>query len=261
MRQLVEPKLQVIKKEEIISPQPIQTQQVIEKEEIETVEKIYRNWNDEIKAIKSTTLIVEGKKKEWNDLIMEENIENYIFGSRPKQTITVQEKIEKEIVQEKEKEKEEFLTEKYAFNIISDNKKIQGPLLIEENNRFYIEGTKSLILKEGPAETIKVTKELILIPSRISQFIIKSQPKKQEKIEEVKKVEIIEEKRQSNKIEVIKPILKTVKENTFFIQGIKPKQVQQVHQIKTVQVEKHDNIITKNWNDINALSKECNFNL
>ena len=191
-------------------------QQEIEKEEIETVEKIYKNWNDEIKPIKSTKLNVKGIQKVWDDLEMEQNDQfKLIFKSKPQIKI-----VEKEVIKEvvKEKEKEEFEIENFALNITESGKKFRESLHIE-NGGFDLEGNKDMILKEGPAQKIQITKEQILIPSKILQFNLLGKPKK-----EVKKPEII---------------LKTIKENKLFIKGLEIKKV--------------------NWNDTNALSEENNF--
>ena len=191
-------------------------QQEIEKEEIETVEKIYKNWNDEIKPIKSTKLNVKGIQKVWDDLEMEQNDQfKLIFKSKPQIKI-----VEKEVIKEvvKEKEKEEFEIENFALNITESGKKFRESLHIE-NGGFDLEGNKDMILKEGPAQKIQITKEQILIPSKILQFNLLGKPKK-----EVKKPEIV---------------LKTIKENKLFIKGLEIKKV--------------------NWNDTNALSEENNF--
>ena len=225
--QLEQPKLQVLKKEIIESPisQP-QEQEIIKQEEIQTVKTTYKNWTDELKLIKTTKLIIPGEKKV--------------------------EKIVKEI------EKEDYDIEKYALNYVSDQK-IRESLHVE-NSKFDIEGNKNIIIKEGPAQNIKITKEeivkekpkeQILTEARISQFYLMSQPKK---TEEVKKetIEITE----SKTVESIKPkiILKSAKEKQLFIKGIKPKQIQ-VQQIQQV-----ESIKKINWNDVITLRKESNFN-
>ena len=237
LSQLEQPKLQIVQKEVIETP--IQQKQIIKKEVTETVEKVVRNWKDELKMIKSTKLNIAGQKR----------IEK----------VVKQEKIIEKII---EKEKEEYDIENYAFNLISDKKKI---ILDIENFGFDLEGNKGMILKEGPAQTIKITKEKItkkitkeqvLIPSYILQLSLMGQPKKEEKIQEVKKIEEI-------KKSVIKPkmILKSVKENQLFIQGIEIKYHKtQFQQIQKYQVSKNGTIKTISWNDLNSLTKESNFN-
>ena len=67
----------------------------------------------------------------------------------------------------KEKEKEELVTENFAFNIAETNKRFKK-IIIYENGGFDIEGNKGMILKEGPAQTIQIKKEQILLPSKNS---------------------------------------------------------------------------------------------
>ena len=162
-------------------------------EEINTVEKVYlnknKNWNDVIKPIKTTKLNVKGEKKE-----------------------------DKQI----EKEKEELDIENFAFIISDSGKKFRESLHIE-NGGFDLEGNKGMILKEGPAQTIKITKQQILLPSKIEQFDLLSSTKREKS--------------------VIKPDveLKSVKENKLFIKGIKS-----VNDTSENQISK-----TINWNDTN----------
>ena len=223
----------------------IPEQQIIEKEEVETVEKIYKNWNDEIRPIKSTKLNVKGEQKLWDNLEMEENDQfKLISSSKPKIKI-----VEKEVVKvvEKVKEKEEFDIESFALNIAESGKKFRESLHIE-NGGFDLEGNKGMILKEGPAQTIKITKEQILAPSRVSQFNLLSKIKKIEKIEKVEKIE-----------KKPKIVLKLVKENKLFIKGIKVKQDIK-EKIKTVEkiVEVEKKI---DWNKTNKIENKGRFNL
>ena len=249
------PQQQIIQKQEIKKPifeierkeeksiVGIEKKPVVE--ETKTVEKVVtvtetkeqRNWNDEIKPIKSTKLFIEGEHKM-------PIIQNKIISSK--------------IV--KEKEKEEFDIESFAHNLIGTGRKFQD--LHIENGGFDLEGNKGMILKEGPAETIKITKEQVLIPTQISQFTLKTKiPKKKvENVEKVEKVEIIEEDktwsdliRPSRGSELfIKQKIKTkevkpVKENKLFINGIRKKPVQQVY------FEKKKDI---NWNIVNRIKRE-----
>jgi hypothetical protein len=262
---------------EIISEQKkpkIPKKEIVEKEEIEVVEKIYKNWNDEIKAVKSTILNIEGKPKLQ---IVQKKVETQVINKEEKPV---------------EKEKIEFDIESFALNIQDSGKKFRETLYIE-NAAFDLEGNKGMILKEGPAKTIKITKEVALVPSKTHEINLKSKlpnkiiekviSKKEEEVEKtivknwndlirpsrandvtiiqktpkkvVQEKTIIKEERKVSKEfkETPKPkvVLKSVKENKLFINGIKPKQVQQVF------VEKKKEI---NWNDINTLSKGSSFN-
>ena len=123
----------------------IPEQEVIEKEEIETEEKIYKNWNDEIRPIKTTKLTVKGIEK----------------------------KVEKVI----EKEKEEFDIESFALNILDSGKKFRESLHIE-NGGFDLKVNKGKVLKEGTAQAIQINKEQILLPSRVNQINLLSKAKK-----------------------------------------------------------------------------------
>jgi hypothetical protein len=125
----------------------IPEQEVIEKEEIETEEKIYKNWNDEIRPIKTTKLTVKGIEK----------------------------KVEKVI----EKEKEEFDIESFALNILDSGKIFRESLHIE-NGGFDLKGNKEKVLKDGPAQIIQINKEQILLPSRVNQINLLSKVKKSE---------------------------------------------------------------------------------
>ena len=103
-----------------------------------------------------------------------------------------------------------------------------------------------MILKEGPAQTIKITKEQILVPSRVSQFNLLSKIKKIEKVEKVEKIAKVEKKP--------KIILKLVKENKLFIKGIKAKQVKQDIKEKIKTVEKIVEVEKKiDWNKTNKI--------
>ena len=226
--------------EKVIIPKQPQ-QQIIEKEEIETVEKVYKNWNDEIKPIKTTKLNIKGEPKKIEKV----------------ETIEKVEKIEKI---EEEKEKEEFDIENFAINLTGSEKKFRESLHIESGG-FDLEGSKAMILKEGPAQTIKVTKEQVLVPSKVLQFNLLSKVKKIEKvIEKVEKVEKVVKEAKKPKI-----VLKSVKENKLFIKGIKTQQVKQIQQsinekIKTVEkiVEVEKKI---DWNKVNKIRNEGKINL
>ena len=204
----------------------IPEQQVIEKEEIESVEKIYKNWNDELRPIKTTKLNIKGEPKV--------------------------------VEKQKEKEKEEYDIESFALNISDSGRKFRESLYIE-NAGFDLEGNKGMILKEGPAQTIKINKEQILIPSRVTQFNLISKVKKVEQ-----DINSIEEKTEVKKPKIE---LKPVKENKLFINGIKPKQVQQ-KDIKPVEkvvekiVEKIVEVEKKvDWNATNKIENKGKLNL
>ena len=230
----------------------IPEQQIIEKKEVETVEKIYKNWNDEIRPIKSTKLNVKGEQKLWDNLEMEENDQfKLIYASKPKIQI-----VEKEVVKvvEKVKEKEEFDIESFALNIADSGKKFRESLHIE-NGGFDLEGNKEMILKEGPAQTIKITKEQILAPARVSQFNLLAKVKRIEKVEKIEKIEKIVEKKP-------KIVLKLVKENKLFIKGIKAKQVKPEIKEKIKTVEKIVEVEKKiDWNKTNRIDNKGIFNL
>ena len=93
------------------------------------------------------------------------------------ETIEKVEKIEKI---EEEKEKEEFDIENFAINLTGSEKKFRESLHIESGG-FDLEGSKAMILKEGPTQTIKVTKEQVLVPSKVLQFNLLSKVKKIER--------------------------------------------------------------------------------
>ena len=76
------------------------------------------------------------------------------------------------------KEKEEFVVESFALNLTESIKGF-GPLFIE-NDGFYLEGNKGMVLKEGPAQTIQIKKEQILLPSKSEGFNIVTEVKKEE---------------------------------------------------------------------------------
>ena len=139
------------KKEEEVKPEikPLEINNIesIEiKREYETpqpivLEKI--DWNKMVRPIKSTKLVIRGK--------------------------------------EVKVEKEELVTESFAFNIAETNNRFKN-LIIYENGGFDIEGNKGMILKEGPAQTIQIKKEQILLPSKSDRFDL---------INEIKKPELI----------------------------------------------------------------------
>ena len=79
-----------------------------------------------------------------------------------------------------EKEKEELIIENFAFNLAET--KIIKELIIVENGAIFIEGSKGMILKEGPAQTIQIKKEQILLPSKNERFDLITEIKKPELI-------------------------------------------------------------------------------
>ena len=135
---------------------------IITKEETETIERVYINnkkWDKEItKPIKTTKLIIKGIKFQviWNNL----NIEK------------------KDKINLSSKEKEELITESFAFNLEHNNKKFRESLHIE-NIEFNLEGNKN---KE---------KENILLPIQNERIFIKNKAIE----EKIKIVEKIVEKR------------------------------------------------------------------
>ena len=95
---------------------------------------------------------------------------------------------------------------------VKDNgRKFRGPLNIA-NSGLEIEGNKETILKQGPAQTIHINKEQILIPSQIYQInlISKEKPKSQ---------------------------LKSIKENKLFIRGIQRKEKE-----KRIEMQRNNSI-------------------
>ncbi len=116
--------------------------------ETKIVKDLNKNWNDEIKPIKTTKLNVKGEK------------------------IEIQ------------KQKEEFNIESFSINIGDDGKKFRGSFYIS-NEGFDLEGNKGMILKEGPAQIIKINKEL---PSKIineNRLFIKGKPRKIQQVGDV----------------------------------------------------------------------------
>ena len=223
-------------------------QEIIEKEEIETVEKIYKNWNDQNRPIKSTKLNVKGTAKLWDNLEMEQNDQfKLLFETKPKKIEKKVEKIEKKV----EKEKVEFVIQSFSFKISDRGKKFRESLHIE-NGVFDLEGNKGMTLKEDEAQTIKISKEQVLKPKRVSQFNLLSKIKKVEKVFKIERM---------GRYEIKKPkiILKSIKENRLFIKGLKTKQVVN-EKIKTaekiVEVEKKID-----WNLTNKIENKGKINI
>ena len=214
-------------------------------EKLIEIEKANRNWNDEIRPIKTTKLNVKGVQKVY-------------------QTET---KIEKEIKVEKiEKEKEEFDIESFAFNLIDNDRKLRESSLVENG-----EGNKGMILKEGPAQTIKITKEKILVPTVVDKIELSG-----------------EEKEEEEEIQIGKTVqtIKRIKKNRLWRDFIKPSKCEDFTLVQTgSKVIKESTIITKykdvkvpvqelksvkenklfikgtqkksnNWNDVNSCKKE-----
>ena len=135
---------------------------IISKEETETIERVYINnkkWDKEIiKPIKTTKLIIKGIKFQfiWNNL----NIEK------------------KDKINLLSKEKDELITESFAFNLEHNNKRFRESLHIE-NTEFNLEGNKNIV------------KDNILLPSQNERIFIKNKAKE----EKIKIVEKIVEKR------------------------------------------------------------------
>ena len=205
---------------------PSNQRQIIQREEI----LVFKNWNDDNKIIKTTKLLVRGTKKVWDNL--EENQTQFkLIAKERKEKIVEKKEVKEEVKQVVviEKEKEEFDVENFAFNIFDSGRKFRESLNVESYG-FDLEGNKPMILKEGPAQTIQIKKEQILMPSKISELSL-------------------------YKIEKPKIELKSNNENRLFIKGIKPRIVQNIEQ---VQVEEEINK-TINWNDFIVLSKQGDF--
>ena len=124
----------------------------------------------------------------------------------------------------------ELIIEKFSINLAGTSKKIQE-LIIAENGGLYIEGSKGMILKEGPAQTIQIKKEQILLPSKNERFDL---------ITEIKKPELVE-----------------VNENRIKINGQYQVKVDPVEKVKIV-----EKIVEKkiNWNEFNIID-HSDFNL
>ena len=247
------------KKEEIkpIEKKPLEIKNIsnIEiKREYETIKPIVLekiDWNKMTRPIKSTKLIIHG-------------------------------------IIPKEKEKEELVTENFAFNIAETNKRFKK-IIIYENGGFDIEGNKGMILKEGPAQTIQIKKEQILLPSKNERFDLINEIKKPELIianenriqingqyeikmdskENIKIIEkIIEKKINWNEFNIIE-------HNDLIISQQKPeinliKQISSIitllgEEIPQPQKEIKEKIIkistTKDWNDLLKIQRFAKFGL
>ena len=183
----------------------------------------------------------EEKKEEPNKIIFEiENIENILINKEydTPQPIVLEKidwnkmtrpiKSTKLVIKsiphiEPQIEKEELVMENFAFNLSENNKHFDN-LILFENGGFDIEGNKGIILKEGPAQTIQIKKEVILSPSKNEGFNI---------IHEIKKVE-----------------LKSVSEKRLQINGEYNVVVDPKENVKII-----EKIIEKkiNWNEFNIM--------
>jgi hypothetical protein len=174
------------------------------------------------------------------------------------------------------KEKEEFVVESFALNLTESIKGF-GPLFIE-NDGFYLEGNKGMVLKEGPAQTIQIKKEQILLPSKSEGFNIVTEVKKEELVsshenrlqinaqytvkfdhkENVKIVEkIIEKKKDWNQFNVTEKsnfnIIKNIKKIELIKQVIATLELKgkEMPEVKTQIIEKEKiKTIIKEWNDL-----------
>ena len=199
----------------------ITPKKIIEKEEIETIERIYNNkiWNEITKPIKTTKLMVKGIKikSNWNNLNIEEKDNIYLLNSNL------------------QKESEEFIIENFAFNLSENNKKFKEPLLME-NNDFNLLGKKPL------------KKKLILIPAQSVKLTIK-QKEKEEKIRVVEK--IIEKKINWNESNIPE------RNNYFNLNYLKKKSIpilnkQITNKIKIIGAEIPKIPKEKTWNNLRA---------
>ena len=174
------------------------------------------------------------------------------------------------------KEKEEFVVESFALNLTESIKGF-GPLFIE-NDGFYLEGNKGMVLKEGPAQTIQIKKEQILLPSKSEGFNIVTEVKKEELVsshenrlqinaqytvkfdhkDNVKIVEkIIEKKIDWNHFNVIEKsnfnIIKNIKKIELIKQVIATLELKgkEMPEVKTQIIEKEKiKTIIKEWNNL-----------
>ena len=160
---------------------------IIQKEEIETIERIYNinnNWNKEIKPIKTTKLYVKGIKNNiiWDNLLIEEKNNIYLSNNN-------------------QKEKEELIIESFAFNLAENNKKLIQKLFIEKISFNLLNNN--------------IKKQNILIPCKNENISLFELNKK-------------------------KTVLKANKENYLFIRG----------KIKKI-----------NWNELNLMEHNKDINI
>ena len=137
----------------------ISPKKIIEKEEIETIERVFKNknWTEEIKPIKTTKLKIKGIKMPhvWDELNIEENdklniLNNNVF--KPKESLNI---------------------ESFAFNLDEEDKRFDNLLYIN-NTGFYLEGNEK-------------KKNLILSPIQCERIMIKN-IEKEEKVKIVEKI-------------------------------------------------------------------------
>ena len=150
--------------------------------------------------------------------------------------------------------------------------------MIVENGAIFIEGIKGMILKEGPAQTIQIKKEQILLPSKNERFDLINEIKKPELIlanesrlqinsqyqvkadpeEKIKIVEkIIEKKINWNEFNVIshsdlniiqeKPKINLINQKTTTITLIGEEMPKPQKEKEIIQTEKIVTV-TKDWN-------------
>ena len=186
-------------KKEEIKPEPIKNKPIIL--EIENRENI------EINKEYDTPQPIVLEKIDWNKMTRPIKSTKLVIKSIP----------------HVEKEKEEYVIENFAFNLTETNKRFKS-LILFENGGFDLEGNKGMVLKEGPAQTIQIKKEQILLPSKSENINI---------ITEIKKVE-----------------LKEVNENRIQINGQYQIKVDPDEKIKII-----EKIIEKkiNWNEFNII--------
>ena len=205
---------------------------IIEKEEIETIERIYKNtnmnWTEEIKPIKTTKLKIKGIKipHAFNELNIEEKININLLNNNSS------------------KEKESLFIESFAFNLDENNKKFDNLTLIE-NSGFYLKG------KDEPR------KKIILSPIISQRMMIKNIPK-EEKIKIVEK--IIEKKINWNESNI--PI-KNINFNFIHLKENKTLKFkkQKSYNINLIGLELPKPQPEKNWKNLLRAQKSGKFNL
>ena len=202
---------------------------IIEKQEIETIERIYKdkNWTEEIKPIKTTKLKIKGTKipHVWNELNIEEKDKLNILNNNIM------------------KIKESFNIESFAFNLDEDSKRFDN-LLYMNNNNFCLKGNEQ-------------KKKFILTPIQCERIMLKN-IEKEEKIKIVEK--IIEKKINWNESNIpTKNIyfnLIHIKENKTHIF-----KKQRSNNINLIGLELPKQQLIKNWKNILSAQKSGKFSL
>ena len=202
---------------------------IIEKKEMLTIERIYKNknWTEEIKPIKTTKLKIKGNKipHVWNELNIEEKDKLNILNNNSM------------------KEKESLNIESFAFNLDENNKRFDNLLYID-NNDFCLKGNEQ-------------KKNWILTPIQCERIMIKN-IEIEEKIKIVEK--IIEKKINWNEFNIP---AKNVYFNLIHIKDNKTPifKKQRSNNINFIGLELPKPQPTKNWKNILKAQKSSKFSL